>query len=173
VLRCNPHGLAHFGEDAEERPDAGRYSAEGTQRWPTATNFYTGETASLHGGECAALTLMHAADVYSVLPKNNKRKNNKQSEARALALFMVQEAEEMVRALAETSEMRHNANTKYHLMCRELSEYLKFWQNETVNGWREEFGFDLRDWRGLRTALERLRRRRLDVVFVGYATGAL
>ena len=173
VLRCNPHGLAHFGEDAEERPDAGRYSAEGTQRWPTATNFYTGETASLHGGECAALTLMHAADVYSVLPKNNKRKSAKQSEARALALFMVQEAEEMVRALAESSEMRHTANTKYHLMCRELSEYLKFWQNETVNGWREEFGFDLRDWRGLRTALERLRRRRLDVVFVGYATGAL
>jgi hypothetical protein len=69
--------------------------------------------------------------------------------------------------------MRHTANTKYHLMCRELSEYLKFWQNETVNGWREEFGFDLRDWRGLRTALERLRRRRLDAVFVGYATGAL
>ena len=65
VLRCNRRGLQHFGEDREARSDAGRYRDD--ESWPIAVNFYTGETSRLHGGECAALTLMHAADIHSVL----------------------------------------------------------------------------------------------------------
>ena len=181
VLRCNRRGLQHFGEDRETRPDAGRYRHEAS--WPHAVNFYTGETCRLHGAECAALTLMHAADVYSVLARPVESDSNttrggrydwrRQSEARALVLFMVQEAEEMVRALAESPEMRHRANTRHHLMCLELSERLGRARADEVNGWRRDFGFDDGDWRHLRNALERLRARKLDASFVGHATGAL
>ena len=186
VLRCNRRGLQHFGEDREARSDAGRYRDD--ESWPIAVNFYTGETSRLHGGECAALTLMHAADIHSVLAHPvdragagrydgfGRRSNDgfrRQSEARALVLFMVQEAEEMVRALAASPEMRHRANTRHHLMCRELSERLGRAQADEVNGWRRDFGFDDGDWRHLRNALERLRARKLDASFVGHATGAL
>ena len=175
VLRCNRPGLQHFGEDRETRPDAGRYRHEAS--WPIAVNFYTGETCRLHGAEarltlCTRRTYAPARPVKSDPNAGDGGTTGGDSRGQAWCCSWCR-GEEMVRALAESPEMRHRANTRHHLMCLELSERLGRARADEVNGWRRDFGFDDGDWRHLRNALERLRARKLDASFVGHATGAL
>ena len=111
------------------REATGRRTVSSEASWPHAVNFYTGETQD-QWGRVRGVTLMHAADVYSVLARPVDRNANATGgEVRlaetvggqGLVLFMVQRPRRWCGALAESpgeAQGQHAPPSRRAWSCR-------------------------------------------------------
>ena len=134
-----------------------------------ATNFYSGERREMSDLEGAMLTLMHAADVYSVLKRDAV---DEMSVAVGFVLRLIVAASEGVqRAARQTANVDvQNALTKLH---RHLDEtVVRDIVSSSVRGASSSDLLSIRD-SGIEAATKTLRRARTDAGLVLRATGVV
>lgn len=150
-----------------EEFDGGR--GESTPKF-AAINFYTGERREMSDLEGAMLTLMHAADVYSVLKRDVEMDEMRVAVGFVLRLIVVA-SEGFQRAARQTANVNvRNALTKLH---RHLDEtVVRDIVSSSVRGASSSNLSSIRD-SGIEAATKTLRRARTDAGLVLRATGVV
>lgn len=150
-----------------EEFDGGR--GEPTPKF-VAINFYTGERREMSDLEGAMLTLMHAADVYSVLKRDVEADEMRVAVGFVLRLIVVA-SEGVQRAARQTANVDvRNALTKLH---RHLDEtVVRDIASSSVRGAPSSNLSSVRD-SGIEAATKTLRRARTDAGLVLRATGVV
>lgn len=153
-----------------EEFDGGRGESTPTTSKFTANNFYTGERREMSDLEGAMLTLMHAADVYSVLKRDVEADEMRVAVGFVLRLIVVA-SEGVQRAARQTANVNvRNALTKLH---RYLSEtVVRDIVSSSVRRASISNLLSIRD-SGIEAATKTLRRARTDAGLVLRATGVV
>lgn len=152
-----------------EEFDGGRGETTTTPKF-VAVNFYTGERREMSDLEGAMLTLMHAADVYSVLKRDVETDEMRVAVGFVLRLIVVA-SEGVQRAARQTANVNvRNALTKLH---RHLDEtVVRDIVSSSVRGASSSNLALIRD-SGIEAATKTLRRARTDAGLVLRATGVV